>query len=236
MNFLVISFLWISITRKYHKMHKLIEPAILYFGTPVVLISSLNEDGSTNIAPMSSAWWLGQSCMLGMGYGSKTSQNIIRTKECVLNLPSIEEIDAVNKLALTTGCNPVDPWKKTNGYRYEPNKFGASGLTPVPSISIDTPRILECPVQMEAILSTYSSENKNNNDGKSRLPTLEVSITKVHCKESILMADHENRIDPDKWKPLIMSFCQFYGLGQMIKPSRLAEISEEAYRPPESKV
>ena len=38
-------------------MHQTIEPAILYFGTPVVLISTLNEDGSPNLAPMSSAWW-----------------------------------------------------------------------------------------------------------------------------------------------------------------------------------
>ena len=32
-----------------------IEPAILYFGTPVVLIGTCNEDGSYNLAPMSSA-------------------------------------------------------------------------------------------------------------------------------------------------------------------------------------
>ncbi len=40
-------------------MHRVIDPSILYFGTPVVLVSSLNEDGSPNVAPMSSAWWLG---------------------------------------------------------------------------------------------------------------------------------------------------------------------------------
>ena len=40
-------------------MHQSIEPAILYFGTPVVLVSTLNEDGSANLAPMSSAFWLG---------------------------------------------------------------------------------------------------------------------------------------------------------------------------------
>jgi flavin reductase (DIM6/NTAB) family NADH-FMN oxidoreductase RutF len=34
------------------KIHT-IEPKILYFGTPVALISSLNEDGSTNLAPIS---------------------------------------------------------------------------------------------------------------------------------------------------------------------------------------
>ena len=31
-----------------------IEPKILYFGTPVALISLLNEDGGTNLAPISS--------------------------------------------------------------------------------------------------------------------------------------------------------------------------------------
>jgi len=33
-------------------MHIQVDPAILYFGTPVVLVSSLNEDGSPNLAPM----------------------------------------------------------------------------------------------------------------------------------------------------------------------------------------
>jgi hypothetical protein len=39
--------------------------------------------------------------------------------------------------------------------------------------------------------------------------------------EGILMDGAENRIDPDKWRPLIMSFCQFYGLGELpTVPSR----------------
>jgi hypothetical protein len=38
--------------------------------------------------------------------------------------------------------------------------------------------------------------------------------------------------DPARWRPLIMSFCQFFGLGPMVHPSTLAEIPEEAYRPP----
>jgi len=60
-------------------MHTVIDPAILYFGTPVVLVSSTNADGSSNLAPMSSAWWLGHSCMLGFGARSLTPQNIQRT-------------------------------------------------------------------------------------------------------------------------------------------------------------
>ena len=69
-------------------MHSTIEPGILYFGTPVVLISTRNEDRSLNLAPMSSAFWLGWRCVLGLAATSKTPENMRRTKECVLNLPS----------------------------------------------------------------------------------------------------------------------------------------------------
>ena len=68
-------------------MHVVPGLKVLYFGTPVVLISSRNEDGTTNIAPMSSAWWLGRSCMLGFGARSQTPANIQRTGECVLICP-----------------------------------------------------------------------------------------------------------------------------------------------------
>ena len=71
--------------------HIVSEPSILYFGTPVVLISSLNEDGSANLAPMSSAFWLGWRCILGLNAASKTTLNMIRTGQCVLNLPSVEQ-------------------------------------------------------------------------------------------------------------------------------------------------
>ncbi|MEQ4723643.1 hypothetical protein [Nonomuraea sp. B19D2] len=38
--------------------HVTIELSILYFGTPVVLLSTENPDGTFNLAPMSSAWAL----------------------------------------------------------------------------------------------------------------------------------------------------------------------------------
>jgi len=38
-------------------MHRTIHPSILYVGTPVVLIGTVNEDGTPNLAPISSAWW-----------------------------------------------------------------------------------------------------------------------------------------------------------------------------------
>ncbi len=91
------------------------EPAILYFGTPVVLIGTCNEVGSYNLAPMSSAWWLGWRCMLGLGTKSKSTENMLRTGECVLNLPSATMVAAVDRLARTTGSKPVPANKIKRG-------------------------------------------------------------------------------------------------------------------------
>ena len=213
--------------------HISIEPAILYFGTPVVLISTLNEDGSANIAPMSSAFWLGWRCALGLGSSSKTTQNMIRTGECVLNLPSVEEVDAVNRLARLTGSNPVPANKVKRGYRYEPRKFEAAGLTPIPSETVSPPRARECPVQMEAVLT---ARHGLGDDGawKGATGIYEVRIQRVHVRPALVMDGFSNRIDPDRWRPLIMSFQQFYGLAPgPIHLSRLAEIPEDLYRSPD---
>jgi flavin reductase (DIM6/NTAB) family NADH-FMN oxidoreductase RutF len=200
-------------------MHKTIEPTILYFGTPVALISTLHEDGTPNIAPMSSAWWLGWSCMLGLGSMGKTSDNLIRTGECVINLPSEQEVTHVDRLALTTGKNPVPEKKQSWGYRYEPDKFGIAGLTPMPSVIVKPPRILECPVQMEGIVHDWRPFGKNVSAN-----AFEVHIVKLHVEESLLIGDESRpHIDPEKWRPLIMSFCRFFGMGEEVHPSRLAE-------------
>lgn len=213
-------------------MHQISEPEILYFGTPVVLISTCNEDGTYNLAPISSIFWLGWRCVIGISALSKTTENMLRTGECVLNLPSANEVAAVNKLARTTGSNPVPAGKIKKGYHYEPNKFGVAGLTPVPSDKVDAPRAKECPVQMEA--SVAAVHKLAENDGlQTNIVTIELRIERVHLEESILMDGRPDRVDPDKWRPLIMSFQQFYGLGGKLQHSTLGEIPESLYHSPD---
>ena len=212
-------------------MHSLIDPAILYFGTPVVLISSTNEDGTSNLAPISSAWWLGHTCVLGFGARSKTPANILRTGECVINLPSVEQVAAVDRLARLTGSNPMPPHKQMMGYRYEPDKFGVAGLTPLPSLDVQPPRVAECPVHLEAVLDASHPLAKEDPERAGHLIALETRVLRVHIEDSLRMEGHEDCIDPVKWRPLIMSFCQFFGLGPMVHPSTLAQIPESAYRP-----
>ncbi|HET6606345.1 MAG TPA: flavin reductase family protein [Rhodopila sp.] len=213
-------------------MHVVTAPAILYFGTPVVLISTRNPDGSANLAPMSSAWWLGQRCVLGLAKASQTTQNLLRTGECVLNLPSSDMAEHVDRIARSTGTDPVPEGKLRRGYRFEPDKFETAGLTQAPSLTVRPPRALECPVQLEATLEEQHPIAEQDPGWAGRGVALHVVIRKIHASADILMDDDINRVDPDKWRPLIMSFQHFYGLADgKVHRSELAKIPEAAYRP-----
>lgn len=213
-------------------MHRTIDPAILYFGTPVVLVSTLNADGSANLAPMSSAWWLRDRCLLGFDPTSQSLANLLRTGECVLNLPSSEQVALVDRLALTTGSEPVPPHKAARGYRFEKDKFALAGATPVPGERVMAPCVAECPVHLEAELEQSWPMTPGGAEGSAHGAPLavQVRIVRVHVEEQLVLAGTANRIDPDRWRPLIMSFQQFYGLGARTGTSRLATIPEASYR------
>jgi flavin reductase (DIM6/NTAB) family NADH-FMN oxidoreductase RutF len=215
-------------------MHVTCEPAILYFGTPVVLISTVNEDGSSNLAPMSSAFWLGWRCMLGLGSASKTAQNLRRTGQCVLNLPSVNEVPAVNRLALTTGADPVPKAKAARGYRHVADKFALAGFTALASQTVSPPRAQQCPVQMEAVVEAVHGVADDDERLRGGVLCFEVRVQRVHVEQALLMKDEPNRIDPDQWRPLIMSFQHFYGLAPgRLQESGLSTIREAMYRSPD---
>ena len=203
-------------------MHQITDPPILYFGTPVVLISTLNCDGTPNLAPMSSAWWLESHAMLGLSARSLTTQNLLRERECVLNLPDVTMVEHVDRIAKTTGSSPVPETKLRRGYRHVADKFGCAELSPIASDVVKPPRAAQCPIQLEATLVDAHSFG-------SFARALEVRIERVHAEEHVLATP--NRINPDEWRPLIMSFQRFYGLtSEQAGTSRLAEIPEESYR------
>jgi flavin reductase (DIM6/NTAB) family NADH-FMN oxidoreductase RutF len=224
-------------------MHKTCEPSILYFGTPVVLISTRNADGSANIAPMSSTLFLGWGCMIGLNRGSQTTINILREKECVLNLLSSDQAVMSDRLARLTGTNPVPPDKQAMGYRYEKDKFRVAGLTEVASDLVKAPRAAECRIQLEAVVQAVHPfggfdpirEFGTQENQAAHVLAFELKVVRVHADESLLVPGRKNRIDSDKWSPLIMSFAQYYGLapGRVLQ-SKLAEIPEEQYRPAEA--
>lgn len=129
---------------------KTINPSILYYGTPVILLNTLNEDGTTNISPISSSWALGDCVVLGIGTGGKALENMERHSECVINVPGPSMWENVERLAPYTGKNPVPAEKKEHGFMYHKDKYEISGLTSIESNRVKPARIRECPIQIEA--------------------------------------------------------------------------------------
>lgn len=199
-------------------MKRLLNPKMLYFGTPVLLISSFNDDGTTNIAPMSSAWWVGNTAMLGMSMHSQTVRNLRQRPQIVLNLVDATMVNAVDRLALLTGRAEVPAYKQQRGYRYEWDKFAAARLTPAP-FGADMPvGVAESPIQLEGRV-----ERIHEIDGRdSGLRAMEVTVLRTHVEESLLMTHHPTYIDPLRWNPLFMKFTEYFSGATLARPSSLA--------------
>ncbi|MFB9572414.1 flavin reductase family protein [Streptomyces yanii] len=182
-----------------------IEPSILYFGTPVVLLSTENPDGSSNLAPISSAWALDRTVVLGLGRDGQTAQNLGSRPDLVINLPDPALWPAVERLAPLTGRNPV-PATKAQGCRYEPDKFTVAGLHSAPSHTVRPPRVAECPLQLEARAEQVRP------DVSGDFVIVEAVVRKVHADPRIVVPG-TNHIDPATWSPLIYNFRHYFGLG-----------------------
>ncbi|MEU9062783.1 flavin reductase family protein [Streptomyces sp. NPDC048430] len=185
--------------------HVTLTPSILYFGTPVVLLSTENENGSVNLAPMSSAWALGHVIVLGLGVEGQTAHNLRSRHDLVVNLPAPAQWPAVERLAPLTGRTPV-PVHKRGSFRFEPDKFAAAGLRPQPSELVRPPRVAECPMQLEARVARAQP------DASGEFLIVEAHVLKVHADPRIVVSGSQH-IDPAAWSPLIYNFRHYYGLG-----------------------
>jgi flavin reductase (DIM6/NTAB) family NADH-FMN oxidoreductase RutF len=186
-----------------------IEPKILYFGTPVALVSSCNEDGSTNLAPISSFWALGWTMMLGLLDETKTADNLDRHRECVVNLPSPDLWKQVEELAPLTGKDPV-PDLKAKQFHFEKDKFEAGDFTPLSSELVKPARIAECPMHLEARVSQLHRMSGQKLEELGGGVAVEVEIIRVHADQSFVIEG--KHIDPEKWSPLIYNFRHYFRL------------------------
>lgn len=195
--------------------HLTIRPSILYFGTPVALLSTENDDGSANLAPMSSAWALGDVFVLGIGTASQTAANLRARPDLVINLPGPDQWRHVERLAPLTGADPV-PLAKRAQFRYEKAKFTAAGLRAVASQCVRPPRAAECPVQIEARAQRVGPNASGD------FTIVEAKVLRVHADPRVVVAG-TSHIDTDAWSPLIYNFRHYFGLGQRLGKTFRAE-------------
>lgn len=182
-------------------MHKAINPKMFYYGFPVVLLTTCDKEGNVNITPISSSWCLGDNVVIGLGLQGKAFENLQICPEAVLNLPDESLWSNVEKIAPLTAKNPIPSFQQ-GIYQFCENKAEVGNFHLQPSTLVKPHRIFECPLQAEVHV-THISEREG-------YAIIELKIVQVHANKNLLLTN--DKIDPQKWKPLIYNFRHYQGL------------------------
>ena len=144
---------------------------------PIAVVSTLNIDGSNNLAPFSFFTAISAKPMIiafcpliksSTGEFKDTVKNILREQEFVINFCTEKNYEKVN-LASTE-------------LPYGEDEFKFSGLTPIDSQVVKAKRMKESPVQFECVFRDMLCYGKV--PGSGSLITGEVKL--VHVDESIM--------------------------------------------------
>ncbi len=169
---------------------------------PIAFVSSLSPEGHPNLAPFS---FFNGVCTsppvvaISMGKrkgGEKkdTLRNIEETREFVVNI-------VTEALAEQTERSSED-------LPPESDEFTFTGLTPVPSVLVNPPRVAECPLSLECRLF------QSIPIGESSSTLVLGEVVSIHADEKILT---EGLPDPEKLLPLgRLGGGAYAGLGNLI--------------------
>ena len=157
---------------------------------PIAVVSTLNQDGSNNVAPFSFFTGVSAKPMIvafsplirsSTGEIKDTPRNILREKEFVINIVSESIAEKVNL------CSQELP--------YGEDEFKVSGLTPIDSHKVKAKRIQESFIHFEC--QFRDQLNYGEHPGSGQIITGEV--IKVHIDESICL---DGKIVTSKLRPV----------------------------------
>jgi flavin reductase (DIM6/NTAB) family NADH-FMN oxidoreductase RutF len=157
---------------------------------PIAVVSTLNEDGSNNVAPFSffngfsaKPMIIGFAPLIRTSTGKKkdTVINIEREKEFVVNFVTEQNADLINMTSAEL--------------EYGDDEFKYAGLTTLDSEVVKAKRVKESPIHFECKLRDIISYG--DQPGAGTLITGEV--VRVHVDESIY---DNGRIITSKWNPM----------------------------------
>lgn len=157
---------------------------------PIAVVSTLNEDGTNNVAPFSFFTAVSASPMIiafspmiksSTGEVKDTVRNILREKEFVINILSEDIVEKVNQTSTELP--------------YGEDEFVFAGLTPVDSEKIKARRVKESKIHFECIFRDRL--NYGDKPGAGQIITGEV--VRVHIAEEVLEG---GRIITSKLQPV----------------------------------
>lgn len=165
---------------------------------PIALVSTLSADGTLNLSPFSFFNAFGSNPpVIAFGPNRRgrdgtqkdTYNNLIATKECVVQCVTYDMVQQVN-LASTE-------------YPTNVNEFVKSGLTPVSSDIVKPFRVAESPFQMECKLLEMKSYGNNPSSGNLAI----CEVVKFHISEELF---HNGVINPQKIDLVARMGADFY--------------------------
>ncbi|KAE8241650.1 hypothetical protein A4X13_0g7322 [Tilletia indica] len=159
---------------------------------PVALVSTLNEEGVPNLAPIS--WYqmvshdppLVMISFGGPGTNRKDSEkNIKARKQFTISSSSEPYVEALNYASIDTPRGV--------------SEFTISGLTPEPSLVVDPPRVKEAPFAMECQLEFV--KDWENDKGVHTTSMVIGRVLRLHIREDCIDPSNGS-LDPAKTMPV----------------------------------
>ncbi|WP_297333706.1 flavin reductase family protein [Flavobacterium sp.] len=157
---------------------------------PIGWVSTTNAEGNYNLAPFSFFNAVGEdpphvmfSTVRTGNINKDTLNNVLQTGEFVVNMATEDLVEKMN----TTSAN-LKPGE---------SEFELAELTPVPSVLVKAPRVLESPVNMECKLVHHYSLEDHKNGGA----TIMIGrVVMFHIDDSILLDNY--KINQDAYRPV----------------------------------
>lgn len=154
---------------------------------PIGWISTLSPDGIANLAPYSFFNAIASnpphvvfSCGITANGKKDTLNNVLATKEFVLNIVTEDTAEAMNKSSATLPS--------------EESEFEFAGVTPIASKLIKAPRVKESPIHFECIVKhTYATGDL---EGSAIIVIGEV--VHIHIEDAVMLPNY--KIDNTKLK------------------------------------
>ena len=157
---------------------------------PIGWVSTTDAEGNHNLAPFSFFNAVGEdpphvmfSTVRTGNVTKDTLNNVLQTGEFVVNMATEDLVEKMN----TTSAN-LKPGE---------SEFELAGLTPVPSLLVKAPRVLESHVNMECKLVHHYSLEDHKNGGA----TIMIGrVVMFHIDDSILLDNY--KINQDVYRPV----------------------------------
>ncbi|MEV7971991.1 flavin reductase family protein [Cellulomonas sp. NPDC089187] len=195
-------------------------PDVLYLGNPVLFVTTRSPEGQVNLAPFSSMWTLGDTMVLGVSCGSRTGMNLAAGGDVVVNVAGESLWPAAEAMAESTGLHP-DLDTRAVRPDYDPDKFATTGLTEVPSLDVDVPRIAECPMQIEGRVLRETRAQAGH------FWIVEAKVLHVHV-HSELVDPETARFLPEQWRPLLYTFRHYRAASRTLAVSKRARLAAQS--------